>query len=126
MHRNVGSICKMSISEAQLVGSEFSNQVFQKCSEIPRTSVKTSLSKAWLRWLTELVFPIWHSMIPCILKCQERLPNLQIEPIFLQMREMWKGYMRKGVRVLVKGCTRKECPMVHEDQEENDGLKEVT
>ena len=40
------------------------------------TSVKTSVSEARLRWLTELIFQIGHSM--GILECQRRPPGLQM------------------------------------------------
>ena len=40
------------------------------------SSVKTSVSEARLRWLTELIFQIGHSM--GILECQRRPPGLQM------------------------------------------------
>ena len=40
------------------------------------TSVKTSVSEARLRWLTELIFQIGHSV--GILECQRRPPGLQM------------------------------------------------
>ena len=40
------------------------------------TSVKTSVSEAQLRWLTELIFQIGHSV--GILECQRRPPGLQM------------------------------------------------
>ena len=43
-------------------------------------SVKTSVSEARLRWLTELIFQIGHSV--GILECQRRPPGLQMLPHF--------------------------------------------
>ena len=45
-------------------------------SRLHHTSVKTSVSEARLRWLTELIFQIGHSV--GILECQRRPPGLQM------------------------------------------------
>ena len=50
------------------------------CTEwlwLETTSVKTSVSEARLRWLTELIFQIGHSV--GILECQRRPPGLQMK-----------------------------------------------
>ena len=44
-------------------------------AQVP-ASVKMSVSEARLRWLTELIFQIGHSM--GILECQQRPPGLQM------------------------------------------------
>ena len=47
------------------------------CSKVQsNSSVKMSVSEARLRWLTELIFQIRHSM--GILECQRRPPGLQM------------------------------------------------